>query len=116
MGNTRIEDINEYIYEQNDTEIGSFKVSGLYDDNDISCAQFYKDGFVSIIMVPNSYKNNIYLQNTLNLLGASGSDKLYKCEKLSLEIRIVKNATILVCTKSDSAKTFINNFVFKIVK
>ena len=116
LGNTRIEDINEYIYEQNDTEIGSFKVSGLYDDNDISCAQFYKDGFVSIIMVPNSYKNNIYLQNTLNLLGASGSDKLYKCEKLSLEIRIVKNATILVCTKSDSAKTFINNFVFKIVK
>ena len=35
----------------------------MYDDNDISCAQFYKDGFVSIIMVPNSYKNNSYLQN-----------------------------------------------------
>lgn len=114
LGNTRIEDINEYIHEQNDTEIGSFKVSGLYDDNDICCVQFYKDDFISIIMVPDSYKNNSYLQNTLNLLGASGSDKLYKCEKLSLEIRIGTNATILVCTKSDSAKTFINNLDLKL--
>ena len=65
-------------------------------------------------MVPNSYKNNSYLQNTLNFLGASGSDKLYKCEKLSLEIRIGTNATILVCTKSDSAKTFINNLDLKL--
>lgn len=67
-------------------------------------------------MVPDSYKNYSYLQNTLNLLRASGLDKLYKCENLSIEIRIGKNATILVCTKSDSAKTFINNLGSKIVR
>lgn len=114
LGYTRIEDINEDIHEQNDTEIGSFKVSGLDDDNDIICVQFCKDGFVSIIMVPDSYKNYSYLHNTLNLLRASGSDKLFQCEKLFLEIRNRKEGTILVCTKSDSAKFFINNFESKL--
>lgn len=114
LGYTRIEDINEDIHEQNDTEIGSFKVSGLDDDNDIICVQFCKDGFVSIIMVPDSYKNYSYLHNTLNLLRASGSDKLFQCEKLFLEIRNRKEGTILVCTKSDSAKSFINNFESKL--
>lgn len=115
LGNTRIEDINEYIHEENDTEIGSFKVSGL-DDNDFICVQFNKDGFVSIIIVADFYKNYSYLQNTLNLLGASVSDKFYKSEKLSIEILNGTNGAFLVCTKSDSAKTFINNFGFKIVR
>lgn len=114
LGNTRIEDLNEYIQEINDTEIGSFKISGLHDDNDITCVQFNKDGFVSVIIMPNSGKKKSYLQNALKLLGAFGLNGLYKCEDLSLEIEFGLNGAFLVSTKSESSKTLIRYLLSKI--